>query len=54
MNKSLQWVPRIPEWRGVGRIISMNFSAAVNDPISTRDAMRKMTVEANAILPSSR
>jgi multiple sugar transport system substrate-binding protein len=48
------WVPRIPEWTQVARIISTHFDAAMKDQISTKDAMQKMTVEANAILSARR
>jgi hypothetical protein len=34
------WVPRIPEWTQVARIINTNFDGAMKDQISTKDAMQ--------------
>lgn len=48
------WIPRIPEWGDISTIISTSFTAVINGQLSSRDAMLKMTNEANALLPGKR
>ncbi len=48
------WIPRIPEWGDISTIISNNFNAVINGQLSSKDALLKMTAEANALLPAKR